>query len=192
MNRVTWQWSDDDITLWCNAYAQDDTYRKKCRNWQRFYAGVGLVISLLVAGISGIGKWQLWLGVVLGGGVTYGLLELYLLWHTPRAVAQAVQEARVSINPSESCTLILEPTGLRLLMDGSEHWYAWEKLVAVVLTPAGFLEIKIEGMTEPFCIPPSAFGTIAYRDAFAQQLMSTQFQSPIAGGPWWRQSQGNR
>nr|WP_309689326.1 hypothetical protein [Armatimonas sp.] len=182
MNRVTWQWKEDDLALWYQTCPIDEAYKKRCRQWQNsctlVAAWIGLSLVRFLAG-SGVAL----LGVIVGIAAVYGILGWYLRGDNRFVRNQWIRQARKEFDPSECFTLVVEPEGFWILQEGAEDWYARASLVSVNVLPGGFVAILLKGMDEPFTIPPSAFTDTSQRDAFVQQLTG-------GSGPWWRQRSG--
>jgi hypothetical protein len=185
MNQVTWRWKEEDLVLWYQWCPEDETYKKQCRQWQNSWTVVGAGIAFLLVRLMTKSGWAL-LGVVLGAALVYGILGWSLRRDNPSAREQWLREAREEFDPAEHYTLTLEPEGLRLSMEGSEHWYQWNNLEAVSVLPSGFLAILIKGMDDHFHIPPSAFADPVQRDTFVELLTSHARTTPRANGSWWR------
>lgn len=189
MNRVTWQWKEEDLVLWYEACPVDETYEKRCRQWRNSWTVVGAGIAFFLVRLMTKSSWAL-LGGALGAALVYGILGWSLREDNPSTREQWLREAREEFDAAERYTLTLEPEGLRLSMEGSEHWYQWSNLEVVSVLPSGFLAILIKGMDDRFHIPPSAFADSAQRDAFVEQLASHARITPRANGPWWREHSG--
>lgn len=185
MNQVTWRWKEEDLVLWYETCPVDENYEKQCRQWRNSWTVVGAGIALFLVRLMTKSGWAL-LGVVLAAALVYSILGWSLRGDNPSTREQWLREAREEFDPAERYTLTVEPEGLRLSMEGSEHWYRWSNLEAVGVLPSGFLMISIKGMDDHFHIPPSAFADSVQRDTFVELLTSHARATPRGNGSWWR------
>jgi membrane protein implicated in regulation of membrane protease activity len=192
MKTITWQWNREDWELWYQAYQQGAAYREQCRGVQAVCVVVA-VLAGFVVGLRSLTSWWLLLLVLALSGVLAALLARgFLALYIRRQIAQLIAARFAQPGNQESYTLTIEDDGLRIKMDGSEHWYAWRLLESASLADGGFLSITIQGAGSAFQIPPRAFSTIEQRDAFLGLLTpnTTAAASAQERGPWWRQRQG--
>ncbi len=189
MHTVTCQWTKEDWDAWYQLALEGAEYRDQFRNYQTGWAiatgFVGLFLSLALRFTS---SWLVALGIAsFCALVGFALCGAFLLGYARFKRSHWLRE--VAKEYQAPWTLVLMPDSLRILMENSEHRYAWHVVEEVQSCSYGFVRLCIEGRV--WHLPPSAFSNSIPQGAFLESLQKLRTAAGSSGNPqpWWRQHQ---